>query len=131
MCGFWNSTLVMVPIRVTGFLESNSAANEWCAHTGAAVQESTQAATNTPSTLRFIIALRSRHILHLSSRKEKDGRWLFARTIGSRHTGTGVCHRKRSVSARRELQPVTRISLADIGDERLRHVLLGAQKRLM
>src|SRR5688500_5815010 len=58
MCGFWNSTLVMVPISVTGLLESNSAANEWCATTGAAAQDSTQPATSTPSTLCFIVFLR-------------------------------------------------------------------------
>src|ERR1700678_3749306 len=36
MCGFSQSTLVTVPCRLTGFVLSNSAENEWCAKAEAA-----------------------------------------------------------------------------------------------
>ena len=56
---------------LTGFLESNSAAKEWRATTGTAVQDSMHAATNPPNTLRFIICLRGRHISHLLNGKDE------------------------------------------------------------
>jgi hypothetical protein len=55
-------------------LESNSAANEWCAIKGDAGQDSAQAASSAPSTLGFIVCLPCEEILHLFSRKEKERR---------------------------------------------------------
>src|SRR5437762_647627 len=47
MWGFCHSTLVTVPVNVTGLLASNSAAKEWCASTGTAARSRPRAATKT------------------------------------------------------------------------------------
>src|SRR6267154_2057707 len=47
MWGFCHSTLVTVPVNVTGLLASNSAAKEWCASTGTAARSRPKAATKT------------------------------------------------------------------------------------
>jgi hypothetical protein len=45
MCGFVHSTFLMVPVIFTGFVSSNSAANEWCATSGTPPPMARHAAT--------------------------------------------------------------------------------------
>src|SRR6185503_15556027 len=53
MCGFAQSTFLIVPLNLIGLFRSNSAETEWCAATGTATAS---AATTKAQTVRFILS---------------------------------------------------------------------------
>src|SRR5262245_37330467 len=55
MCGLLHSTLVTTPVTLTGFVESYSAANEWCAK--ASVGAAMKPAISRLATVFFMFAL--------------------------------------------------------------------------
>src|SRR6185436_1110423 len=79
-CGFSHSTFVTVPVNVTGFCESYSAANAWCARRGTAVSVTPSAAA---------IVSRDRTVIRALLRLSREVRPGLGEGGGENHTLAG------------------------------------------